>query len=417
MPHYRPTVGRHFSGFFILPIFNRLFVSTLAIFFVSPAWADADDTFNVYLGVGSQYDSNLFRQFANEQSDTVQTTSLTLALSKPFAQQRFTLDATVIDYRYSNNDYLDYKAKNYSATWNWMLTHRLSGTLSSTQTEVQNSFVDYRALNPQNLRNIRKTNVNYLGGEWRVKGGWRLVAGLTNNEESNSETFNAQSSYSLNTWEAGVRYVWPAGTFLQLLQRNGSGEYKDRQLVTFDMQPAPFNPQYDTDFRQTDTEARFSIPFTGKSSLSAKLARQAREHENFTDRDYAATTGRVDYTWQPSGKLSLVASLRREVAAFQNYTSSYYLSDGFNLQPAWQISAKTALRLNYDWQRRNYEGALIAGFPERRDSLQSIRLGFDWIPVRWATLSTNLQRDTRNSSQNNFDFSTNIFSFNARLNF
>ena len=43
--------------------------------------------------------------------------------------------------------------------------------------------------------------------------------------------------------------MWPAGTFLQLLQRNGSGEYKDRQLVTFDMQPAPFNPQYDTDFR------------------------------------------------------------------------------------------------------------------------------------------------------------------------
>lgn len=95
-----------------MPIFNRLLVSTLAIFFVSPAWADADDThFNVYLGVGSQYDSNLFRQFANEQSDTVQTTSLTLALSKPFAQQRFTLDATVIDYRYSNNDYLDYKAR------------------------------------------------------------------------------------------------------------------------------------------------------------------------------------------------------------------------------------------------------------------------------------------------------------------
>lgn len=417
MPHYRPTVGRHFSGFFILPIFNRLLVSTLAIFFVSPAWADADDTFNVYLGVGSQYDSNLFRQFANEQSDTVQTTSLTLALSKPFAQQRFTLDATVIDYRYSNNDYLDYKAKNYSATWNWMLTHRLSGTLSSTQTEVQNSFVDYRALTPQNLRNIRKTNVNYLGGEWRVKGGWRLVAGLTNNEQSNSETFNAQSSYSLNTWEAGVRYVWPAGTFLQLLQRSGSGEYKDRQLVTFDMQPSPFNPQFDTAFRQTDTEARFSIPLTGKTSLTAKLAHEAREHENFTDRDYAATTGRVDYTWQPSGKLSLVAGLRREVAAFQNYTSSYYLSDGFNLQPAWQISAKTALRLNYDWQRRNYEGALIAGFPERRDSLQSIRLGFDWIPVRWATLTTSLQRDSRNSSQENFDFSTNIFSLNARLNF
>lgn len=400
-----------------MTICNRLLVSTLAVFCVSPALADADDVFNIYLGVGSQQDSNLFRQFINAQSDTVQTTTLTMALSKPVAQQRFSLDATVIDYRYSTNDYLDYTAKNYSAAWNWVLTHRLTGTLSSTQTEVQNSFVDFRSLTAETRRNIRKTNVNYLGSEWRVNGGWRLLAGLTNNEQSNSETFNAQSSFSLNTWEAGARYVWPAGTFLQLLQRNGSGEYKDRELVTFDVRPSPFNPQFDTEFRQSVTEARLSLPINGKSSLTAKLAREAREHENFTDRDYAATTGRVDYTWQPSGKLSLIAGLRREVASFQNFTSSYYLSDGINLQPAWQISAKTALRLTYDWQRRNYEGALIAGFPERRDTLQSIRLGFDWIPVRWATLTTSVQRDTRDSSQNNFDFTANIYSLNARLNF
>lgn len=401
-----------------MSILNRLLVaSTLAISFVAPALADADDTFNVYLGVASQRDSNLFRQSSNEQSDTVTTTSLTLALGKSFAQQRFALDATLIDYRYSNNDYLDYKAKNYSGTWNWALTHRLSGILSSSQTEVQNSFVDYQAFTPQNRRNIRKINVNYLGGEWRAMGGWRLLAGLTNNEESNSETFNAQSSYALNTWEAGVKYVWPAGTFLQLLQREGSGEYKDRQLVTFDMRASPFNPQYDTNFRQIDTEARFSIPFTGKSSLSAKLARQAREHENFSDRDYAAFTGRVDYVWQPSGKLSLLAGLRREVASYQSFTSSYYLSDGVNLRPVWQISPKIAMNLNYDWQRRKYEGELISGFPERRDSLQSIRLGFDWLPVRWAMITGSLQRDSRNSNQDVFDFSANLYSLNARLNF
>ena len=401
-----------------MPIFSRLLVaSTLATSFVASALADADDTFNVHLGIASQRDSNLFRQSANAQSDTVTTTSLSLVLSKSFAQQRIALDTTLIDYSYSNNDYLDYKAKNYNASWNWALTHRLSGILSSSQTEVQNSFVDYAALTPQSRRNIRKINVNHLGGEWRAMGGWRLLAGLTNNEESNSETFNAQSSYALNTWEVGIKYVWPAGTFLQLLQRTGNGEYKDRQLVTFEMQPSPRNPQYDTEFRQIDSEARFSIPLTGKSLLSAKLARQAREHEYFSDRDYAATTGRVDYSWQPSGKLSLLAGLRREVAAYQTFASSYYLSDGINLQPAWQISPKIALRLNYDWQRRKYEGELNSGFPERRDSLQTIQLGFDWFPVRWATVTGSLQRDSRNSSQDVFDFSANIYSLNARLSF
>lgn len=98
-----------------------------------------------------------------------------------------------------------------------------------------------------------------------------------------------------------------------MLQRNGSGEYKDRQLVTFDMQPSPFNPQYDTDFRQTDTEARFSIRSPENPRYPPNWPAR-REHENFTDRDYAAATGRVDYTWQPSGKLSLVAGLRHEDA-------------------------------------------------------------------------------------------------------
>ncbi len=391
--------------------------STLAVLFASSALADTDDTFNVYLGIGSQRDNNLFRQSTKGESDTIQTTSLTMALNKPFAQQRFSLDMTLIDSRYSKNDYLDYLAKNYNGAWNWALTHRLTGVLSSSRTEAQNSFVDYSSVTPERRKNIRQTDVNHFGAEWQVRGGWRLLGGLTNNKQGNSQTFSQQSGFTLNTWEAGGKYIWPSGSFLQLLQREGAGEYKDQQLITFDLVPAPFNPQRDTNFRQIETETRFYVPLNGLSSLSAKLAHQAREHEHFSARDYAVYVGRLDYTWQPTGKLSLTSGLRREVAAFQDFASSYYLSDGVNLQPAWQISAKTIMRLNFDWQQRRYDGALIAGLPERRDTLQSIRLGIDWLPVRWATLTTSIQRDNRNSNQDNFDFSANMFSLNARLNF
>ncbi len=401
-----------------MPILDRLFfASTLAVSLVSPVFADPDDTFNIYLAVGGQQDSNLFRQAANEQSDTVQTTSLTLALSKPFAQQRFSFDATLIDYRYSKNDYLDYQAKNYNGTWNWALSHRLTGVLSASRTEAQNSFVDYAASTPERRKNVRQNDVNHLGAEWQVRGGWRLLGGLTNTEQSNSQTFSQQNGFVLNTWEAGIKYLWPAGNYLQLLHRKGDGEYIDQQLLSFAMLPAPFNPQHDTDFRQIETEARLFMPFTGKSSLSAKLANQAREHQHFSQRDYDVYVGRLDYNWQPTGKLSLNSSLRREVAAYQDYASSYYLGDGVNLQPTWQISARTVMRLNYDWQRRRFDGELIAGQGERRDTLQSIRLGIDWVPVRWATLTTSIQRDSRKSSRANYDFSTNILSVNARLNF
>jgi exopolysaccharide biosynthesis operon protein EpsL len=389
----------------------------LAACIVPSVQADADDTFNINLATGVQNDSNLFRQSTNEQSDTFLTTSLTLALSKPLAQQRFSLNATLIDYRYSQNDYLDYQAKNYSAAWNWALTHRLSGVLSLGQTESQNSFVDYQSSSQQTRRNISRSNVNRLTAEWRFLGGWQVISGLTNNLSTNSSTFQQQSGFELNTWELGGKYLWPAGNNLQLLYRDGNGEYKDRQLLGFDSQPAPLNPQYDTAFRQSETEARLFVPLTGKSSLSAKLARQSREHEHFSQRDYAVNTGRLDYTWQPTGSISLLAALRREVAAYQDFSSSYYIADGINFQPSWQLSAKVVMRGSYDWQRRQFKGALTAGQAEREDTLQSARLGIDWFPVRWASMSASYQRDTRSSSKANLDFKADIVSLNARLNF
>jgi exopolysaccharide biosynthesis operon protein EpsL len=396
---------------------RQLLGCLLAVCIVSSVQADAYDTFNAYLGTGIQNDSNLFRQPRGVQSDTLQTTSLTLSLSKPFAQQRFSLDGTLIDNRFSKHSYLNYSATNYNAAWNWALTHRLTGVLSATQTESLSSFVDYRVSGAQTGQNIARTNVNRLTAEWNVQGGWQALGGFTNTELANTTTFQQQSAFSLNSFETGGKYIWPSGSFMQLLYRDGNGQYTGRQLVTFAQQPAPNNPQNDTAFRQTETEARLSVQMTGKSLLTATLTNQARTHEYFSQRDYAVNVGRLDYNWQPTGKLSLGTALRREVAAYQDNFSSYYLADGIAFQPVWQISAKVSMRGTYDWQRRSFKGALVAGQLEREDTLQTARLGLDWVPVTWATLSAGYQRDTRSSNKANLDFKADVFSLNARLNY
>jgi len=396
---------------------RQLLGCLLAICIAPSVQADADDTFNIYPAIGIQYDNNLFRQSSNAQSDSVQTSSLTLSLSKPYAQQRISLDVTLAEYHYAKNDYLDYQATNYNGAWNWALTHRLTGVLSATQTESQSSFVDYQVSGAKTGRNIARTNVYHLGAEWQVMGGWQAIGGFTNTQLANSTSFQQQSAYELNSWEVGGKYVWTSGSQVQLLYRDGDGQYKGRQLIGFDLIPAPFNPQNDTAFRQTEIEARLSVPLTGKSALSGLLSDQSREHEHFSQRDYDVVTGRLDYNWQATANLSLGAAVRREVAAYQDYSSSYYISDGINIQPAWQISTKVIMRGSYDWQRRQYKGALIEVPPEREDTLQSARLGLDWAPVRWATLSAAYQRDTRSSNKENFDFKSDMFNLNARLSF
>lgn len=380
--------------------------------------ADAADTLNINLGLGSMRDDNLFRQSSGHtQSDTLTSTSLTLSLNKPYNLQRIYADATLIDYRYQTNDYLSYQAKNYDAGWAWSLTPRLHGLFAMDRTELQNSFVDYSAATPAQAKNVRRTENQRFSVEWEVTGGWRALAGLSRVSQANSQTFLAQSGYELNNRELGGKYVWPAGSYLQLTRREGEGEYKERRLVPFSEVPAPFNAQIDNGFRQSETEVRLYVPLTGKSSVTARLARQARQHDHFPDRDYTATVGRVDYAWKPTGKLSLKAVLRRDVAAYQDYASSYYLVDALSLQPGWEISARTAMRLKLDWEKRRFEGAIFPGVPERSDIIQSARLAFDWFPATWATLSASLQRDSRNSNQDFRDYRANMVNLNAQFTF
>lgn len=399
--------------------FPRLLLALmLAGLFTHQARADAQDSVTLSVGLAALYDNNLFRQPAgNEQSDTVTTASFTLGFNKAWSLQRLRANATLVDYRYQENDYLSYQAKNYDAAWNWSFTPRLHGVLSVDQVEQQNSFVDYSASTPAQRKNVRRTENQRFSLEWEAIAGWLALGGLSRVAQTNSQSFLEQSSYELNNLEFGGRYVWPAGNYLQIMQKRGEGEYKERRLISFAEVPAPFNSQIDTGFHQDETELKLYLPLTGKSSVSGRLARQERRHDHFPDRDYAATVGRLDYAWQPTGKLSLNAGLRRDVAAFQNYASSYYLADGLTLQPLWQITARTALRLRYDWEKRRYEGGIFPGLAERRDKLQSARLSVEWMPANWSTLSLGLQQDRRNSSQDAWDYKANSLNLNAQFMF
>lgn len=390
----------------------------LANLFSPMVFADALDTVTYSIGLGALHDNNLFRQSGgNEKSDTIRTTSMSLGFNKAWSLQQIRASATLIDYNYQQNDYLSYRAKNYDAAWNWSFTPHLTGTLGLDRTEQQNSFVDYSTTNPGLRRNVRRTENQRYTLDWEVASGWHAQGGVSRISVTNSQTYLEQNSYNLNNVEFGGRYVWTSGTYLQLFQRSGKGEYQERKLIGFDQVPAPYNSQFDTGFHQNETELKFHLPLTGKSTVNARLARQERRHDHFSDRDYAANVGRVEYNWQPTAKLSLNTLLRRDVASYQSYSSSYYIADGITLQPAWQITVRTAMRFRYDWEKRHYEGGIYPGLAEREDKLKSARLSLEWTPADWSMLSVSAQQDRRDSNITGSDFKSNQLGLNAQFLF
>lgn len=383
---------------------NSAAVFVVALCTSSFAWADAEDALNFSLGAKAQFEDNLFRLSdstdteaalgKSQRSDQIYTTNAGIKIDKSYSLQRFQVDASVLDYRYATYDDLDFTAFNYRAAWLWHLTPNISGTLSADQQQTLNSFSDFRDNTNQVIRqrSIQTNQSRLFNADALIGGGWHLLGGVSETRSRNSESFNAVGDYVQRGGEFGIKYVAPSENSITLLQRISKGTYQGREA-----DPAT---QLDSGFDHNETEARLNWRLTGKSTIDARLGYVDREHDHFSSRDYDGATGRLAYLWTPTGKLRINTSLSRSLYSYQQVTNSYYTADTFSIASIWNVTDKTSLRLNYDYSRRDYSGAIQPIDESRKDRLQTFVMAAEWLPTRTITVSGALQHERRNSSYN-----------------
>ena len=220
------------------------------------AFADAQDTLNLTVGMTMMHDDNLFRLSSDantqallgtsQRSDTIRATTVGLKFAKDYSLQRFEFETNVVDYRYQTFDYLDFTATNYAGAWRWALTPRLRGNFTRNRTEALNSFTDYHNYRQQNIRTTTNTRFD---ADYDLGAAVHLIGGVAQNEYKNSKIFLAEGDSTLDTAEFGVRYVFRSGASLSLVGRKGNGDYTNRH------QPIPLG-LYDNGFEQDETELR-----------------------------------------------------------------------------------------------------------------------------------------------------------------
>ena len=374
------------------------------------------DTFGISLGGQVQYDDNLFRLSdaedptpflgKSQKSDLIFTTNAGIKIDKPYAQQRFQLDASVIDHRFRSYDFLDYSAFNYRAAWLWHVTPRISGILLAEQKQELNNFADFRNIADKNLQ-TSQTRLFTIDGD--IGAGVHLLGGLLDVRSRNSQTFDAVGDYQQEGAEAGIKYVTRAQNWISLMQRETTGEYRGRELDPL--------AQLDNGFDESETEARLGWRLSGKSALEAKLGYIDRQHDHFSARDYSGTIGRLLYRWDATDKLQLNTTLSRNLYSFQEDGNSYYVANTLSVSPVWQYSPKTTLRLRYDYSDRDYRGAIIASAEQRQDTVQTLLFATDWKATRKLTFTGTLQRTQRSSNLDGFDYDANSAGINAQFLF
>lgn len=381
----------------------------------STAWADPDDTLSVVVGGGLTRDDNLFRTVdALKTSDEIRSTVLGVVLDKEYSLQRFKVNATMTDYRYRDNDYLNYTGQNLSAAWLWKLSPALYGNLSTSRVKSLNSFTDYIALAPERRRNIRTTDISRFDVEWEAMGPLHLISSVSHYSQKNSELFIQDDNYNARVGEIGVKYVTPAQNSIALVQRRTDGGYAREA-----------NPAtgLDSGFEQNDSEVRVLWNPTVKTNVFGRVAYIDRTSDDFPERSFDGYVGSLDFKWGVTEKVDLLFNVRRDLNAFQevrtsvNSYSSFYESNMYTFSPVWNMTEKTRLKLRWSRESRDYQGTVVGSDPLRRDTLRYSGATLEWEPRKSINVKLDYLRQSRDSNESNRIFTDNIYNLSVLLNF
>ena len=383
--------------------------------FALAAQADELDTLQFKASESVQHDSNVYRlsDSADAQaligtparSDTTVVTTVGFKLNKPYSLQRFELAVNVEDHRYRRFSNLNFTAVNYSASWRWSFTPALHGNLTTDRQETVDKYADVQNTGALNRRTSRST---VLDAEYELGGAWRLVGGVFQRSNTNSQPFTFEGNSRVNGAEAGVRYVFRSDTSVAYRFRNGSGENAGLLPLL----------GFAGNFKDKEHEFRLDWAPTGKTSVQARMSQFDRSFNGFPARNFSGVIGELNGSWAVTGKTSITGGLVRDLGSYQTSTDSYYQGYRLFVAPLWKATEKIALRARYDYGVREYKGPL-PGFASssRQDTTDLTTLALEWQPLRALKLTASIQRDKRKSNLPGFDYVSNSVGLTALASF
>lgn len=387
----------------------------LALLATDGAVAQQERPITVRLDTALVWDTNVFRVPADApdpqaalgrpgRSDRLARATLGLRLDKSYAQQQWIVDLARTATRYEKFTSLDRDFFSYRAAWNWRLTPRIAGALSADRSQSEVQFEDVRGIQ----RIVATTTNRSLTADAWLFGGWHVLGGVAASERKNSIPFVSLPDVHLTGADLGVRYVARSeGSVTVTLRSRQGSQFGDAAAFVAG------------GFSEREHEVAAVWPVTGRSSLSGRLTRISRRHDDLPQRDFSGTGGELRYSWMPTGRLNLGLAATRNVAPFLLGTAaSFRVEDALAFTPSWQVSDKVVLRMNAFRRSTNYLGAIVppAGGP-RRDVLRSVELAASWTPHRRIAVGASLRQERRTSTDAAFGFENTSVGLTAQVRF
>jgi len=365
--------------------------------------ADAQDTVNVIAGLSRTMDDNFFRKSVAPASETITTSYATLSFNKQYSMQRLNFSYTLINNAYQNNSSLDFVSNNYRGSWEWSLTPRLVGSLSTLRAETPITFTDATfARKPA----IATNEIQNFVMDWTAQGGLHFLGGFTRTVALNSSNFQPNRGNTTDSIDLGIKYAFPSGSEVTMMQHQRQGQFAN---------VAANLPQ---SFTENESEAKFNWLVTTKSSVNMRLGFVERLHEqaggvDYSSRDYADWVGDASVSWAPTTKLQITAAAASSIGVYQGGNANYSRNNSLSFNPTYACTPKILVSGSMSVSKRIIEGT---GY-NPTDTTESESLGVDWTPRRYVSLGARLQRMSRSSSVPGSDYVDVMTMLTANVNF
>lgn len=354
----------------------------------------------------SQSDSNIFRQ-PTALSEQITSTVLGLGFNTKQGLQSFNANVSFVDNKYQNFNYLNYTATNYDAAWQYAITPKLHGNITSSYQETLNNYTDTRNVSARILNINRVSRIDAI---YEIDGPWSISTGVTQTLQNNQRDQVQGSDFTSTASEVGVAYAFGSGSRASFTTRTSSGQYLDQPVIPGSI--------FDNSFNQTDNELRLRWAVTGSNTVDLYTTGRSVTHPNVALRNFSGTTAGASTNWLLSGKTSLNAAWSRDVGAYQAVDANYSQTDALALSANWQAFSKVGLTLRHDVSHVTYLGGPIPSLQSKRqDDLTNTTLALTWVPDRHYTVTASVQSAARTSNSPGSDYSSTLTALSATLSF
>lgn len=357
------------------------------------------------------HDSNLFRlpDSSGVKSDSVNINTIGLDLKKEISLQKINANISVVDYKYSIFDYLNFTSLNYNANMEWSVTPRLHGVISSSRSETASNFAYNRAFN---LPSQQVNKTNRFTTIYDINSSVSFITAIDQTTYTNDQRQMGLSEYKQIGKEVGIRYSLPSGSSITYALNASDGEY----LNIINSSSNNNNSKY----RQIDNAVRIHWEISPKTRADLNTTYINRTHPNASERNFNGLQSKAALNWDVTGKTSMEVSWSRDYASYQTYTGNplsdinFAQTDRLSFGPIWKISPKLVARLRYEFAKVDYMGLKSM---QRNEKLHDTSFSLQWQATQHIIITAALIKSIRKSDIDFYNFKSNMTSISAQYKY